>query len=135
MLGEMIYEEKGKTTGVRVLSSQGDDVIVEIALQTEGTIRGVAEKSLWTYWSKTRADGTLYGEGKGVMTTEDGDVIHLTGSGAARSVGKDGSIQYRGAIYFHKAPERFSRLNGTMGVFEYDVDPKGNTVTKIWEWK
>ena len=135
MLGEMIYEEKGKTTGVRVLSSEGDDVIVEIALQTEGTIRGVAEKSLWTYWSKTRADGTLYGEGKGVMTTENGDVIHLTGSGAARSVGKDGSIQYRGSIYFHKAPERFSRLNGTMGVFEYDVDPKGNTVTKIWEWK
>jgi hypothetical protein len=28
-----------------------------------------------------------------------------------------------------------SKLNGTVGVHEYDVDAEGNTVAKIWEWK
>ena len=135
MLGEILYEEKGKTTGVRVLTSEGDDVKVEVSLQAQGKILGVQETSMWTYWSKTRSDGTIYGEGQGFMTTKDGDVIHLTGSGACRAAGSDGSVRYRGAVHFHTASLKLAKLNGTVGVHEYDVDAEGNTVGKIWEWK
>ena len=135
MLGELLYEEKGETTGLRVLSSEGGEIKVEVNLQAKGQIHGVSETSLWTYWSKTRSDGTLYGQGTGFMTTADGDVIHLIGSGAAKSAGPDGSINYRGAIYFHTSSEKFASLNGAVGVHEYNVDPEGNAVIKVWEWK
>ncbi|MEE9230494.1 MAG: hypothetical protein V3U86_07285 [Acidobacteriota bacterium] len=135
MLGEILYEEKGKTTGVRVLTSEGDDVTVELSLKTQGKILGVPQNSLWTYSSRTRSDGTIYGEGHGFMTTKDGDVIRLTGSGACKAADPDGSIHYRGAIYFRTTSAKFSNLNGMVAVHEYDVDAEGNTVATVWEWK
>ena len=135
MLGEILYEEKGKTSGLRVLSSEGGEITLELALQTEGRILGVDQKSMWTYWSKTRSDGSIYGEGKGFMTTRDGDVIHLVGTGAAKGTGPDGSIKYRGTVYFQTASAKFSKLNGIAGVHEYNVGGDGNTSATVWEWK
>ena len=135
MLGEIIYEETGKTIGLRVLSSEGGEVKVEVTLQAQGKIAGIDHTSLWTYWSKTRSDGSIHGEGKGVITTKDGDVINLTGSGSAMAPGPGGTINYRGAIHFHTTAERFRKLNGIAGVHEYDVEAEGNTTGKIWEWK
>ena len=135
MLGELLYEEKGETTGLRVLSSEGGEVKVEVNLRTEGQLDGVSETSLWTYWSITRSDGTIYGEGTGFMTTANGDLIHLKGTGAAKSAGADGSVSYRGTIYFHTSSEKFTSLNGAVGVHEYEVDAEGNAVIKVWEWK
>ena len=134
MLGEILCEETGTITGIRVLSSDERGVKVEVDLQTQGQILGVEEKSIWTYWSITRADGSLYGEGKGFMTTKDGDVLHLTGSGSAKAVEPDGTVNYRGVIYFQTASEKFSKLNGAAGVMEYTADGEGNTVLKVWEW-
>lgn len=102
MLGNAIYEEQGATTGVRVLSLDADGTTLEVSIQTEGTIRGVAETTVWTYWSKTR---------------------------------NDGSIHYRGAIYFTTTSKRLRDLNGTMGVHEYDLDAQGKAIVKVWEWK
>ena len=100
MLGEVIYEEKGQTTGIRVLSSENGFTKVEVSLQTEGTIRGVGHKCFWTYTSETRPDGSVHGGGKGFMTTADGDVINLDGSGVGK-LAADGSVGYRGTVYFH----------------------------------
>ena len=135
MLGDLLYEETGQTTGVRVLSSEGGETEVEISLQTQGTIQGVAQHSLWTYRSKTRADGTILGGGTGFMTTADGDVIHMIGHGAAKSASPDGSVKYRGAIFYQTASEKLAALNGAVGVFEYDVAGDGSTAGKFWEWK
>lgn len=134
-VGELISEETGRTSSIRVLSSEGGETEVEISLQTQGTIQGVPQQSMWTYQSKTRADGTVLGGGVGVMTTADGDVIHMTGHGAAKSVGPDGSVKYRGAIFFNTASDKHAALNGSVGVFEYDVDADGSTSTRAWEWK
>lgn len=135
MLGEIIYEEKGRITGTRVVSADDGEIKIEVDLQTEGKIQGVEETCVWTYWSKTRSDGTMVGEGKGFMTTKDGDVITLIGSGCAPGAGSDGSVHYRGAIYFHTTSQKYAGLNGTAGVHEYDVDADGNTAVKVWEWK
>lgn len=70
---------------------------------------------------------------RGLMTTKDGAVINLVGSGVGSAVG-DG-FEYRGAIYFHTSAEKYSHLNTIAGVMEYGVDGDGNTVTKVWEWK
>ena len=71
-------------------------------------------------------------EGKGVMTTKDGDVIHLVGSGAAKST-MDGSVAFRGSIYFQTTAEKYAHLNTIAGVHEYEVDSEGNAVNKVWE--
>ncbi len=135
MLGDITFEEKGTTTGVRVLSFDQADTTVEVSLQTQGNIRGIDHTTVWTYLSKTRADGTSYGEGKGLMTTKDGDVIQLLGSGASKAPSSDGVTRYRGATYFTTTSKKFADLNGLVGVFEYDVTPDGTTTSKIWEWK
>lgn len=135
MLGDVLIEETGKVTGLRVLASEPGDVTMEITVQTEGRVLGVAETTVWTYWSKTRSDGSMYGEGKGVMTTKDGDVIGLVGSGTAKPAGADGTVHYRGAIYFNTAAAKYSRLNGSASVHEYDVHASGSLTTKVWEWK
>lgn len=106
---------------------------VEVSIQTEGKILGVGETCLWSYWSETRADGSIRGQGKGFMTTKDGALINLVGSGVGKAVG-DG-FEYRGTIYFHTSAEKYSHLNTIAGAMEYDVDGAGNTVTKVWEWK
>ena len=135
MLAEVLYEETGKATTTRVVSSDASGIDVEITLQTKGQILGVEQKSAWTYNSKTRPDGSIQGTGTGFMTTKNGDVIALDGSGASKGVKPDGSLAYRGIIYFQTTSEEFSQLNGMAGVFEYDVDAEGNTTTKVWEWR
>jgi hypothetical protein len=46
----------------------------EISFEAEGTILGVANKNLGTYWSELRPDGTMYGEAQGILMSQDGDV-------------------------------------------------------------
>lgn len=76
---------KKQDNGVGVLSSDKGEVTTEVCVQTQGTIQGVEENTPWMYTSRKRADGTMIGEGKGVTTTKDGDVINLIGSGAAQA--------------------------------------------------
>ena len=130
MLGDVIYEETGTATETTELS----DNKVEVSLTTRGQIMGVDETSEWTYRSEIRADGTVHGEGNGVMTTADGDVINMRGVAAAKSVREDGSVAYRGAMFFHTDSEKHAALNGGTGVFEYNVDSDGVTKATVWEW-
>ena len=74
-LGDLILDEAGQVTGTRVLSTDASGTNLELGLQLTGTIRGVPETTLWTYTTLTRPDGSIYGSGHGVMTTQDGDVI------------------------------------------------------------
>ncbi len=135
MLAEVLYEESGKANITRVLSSDATGIDVEVTLQTKGKILGVEQKSAWTYNSKTRPDGSIHGTGTGFMTTKNGDMIALDGTGASKGANQDGSVAWRGMITFQTASEEFAQLNGMAGVFEYDVDGEGNTTTKVWEWR
>src|SRR5262245_19315663 len=135
MLGEVLFEEKGRASGIRVLSTDGGEVTLEVSLQTEGRILGIEQRSMWTYWSKTRSDGSIYGEGKGFMTTKEGDVIRMTGFGTAKGIEADGSVNYRGSLHFHTGSTKFSKLNGIAGVFEYNVSADGTTSARVWEWR
>lgn len=134
MLGELLYEETGNTTGIRVLPPEGGAVNVEVSLQAAGRIQGVEHTSMWTYSSATRADGSIFGEGHGVLTTADGDVLRLVGRGSAQSGGPGSPINYRGAVHFQTSSKKFARLNGIAGVFEYNVSADGSTAGKFWEW-
>ncbi len=134
-LGDLVYEETGKVTGIRVLSSDASGTKLELSLQTAGQIRGVDENCLWTYTQLTRPDGSIYGQGQGVMTTQDGDVLHLIGHGSAKTPPPGGTTLFRVMVHFHTASDKYADLNGSAAAGEYDVDSDGNTVNKFWEWK
>jgi len=134
MLGDKLGEEMGKVTVRRVLSCQGAGPMMETSFQAEGSILGVGHRTTGTYTSTMRADGSLFGSGQGVVMNVEGGAASWTGQGVGL-IGKDGSVKYRGAIFYQTAFPKWARLNGVAAMFEYDVDSQGNTKAQMWEWK
>jgi len=133
MLGEQVGESRGKRTARRVLSVDGG-FKVEVSFESVGKLCGVETNEIGTYCSQSRPDGSLHGEGHGVVIAPDGSTATWKGSGVGRFVG-GGSISYRGAIFYSSASPKLARLNTVAVVFEFEVDPQGNTTSKLWEWK
>ena len=134
-LGDIILDETGTIDEVRELSKDASGIKNEIKLTLKGTIRGVAETTKWTYTALTRPDGSVYGQGTAIMTTADGDVLNLLGSGAARIAGPGESTNFRTMLFVHTAAPQFTDLNYVGLVGEYDVSADGTATNKCWEWK
>jgi len=133
MLGDLVLEAKGKTTGKRVLSAEGPKV--EISFESQGTYRGTPVNEIGTFWSIPRPGGVLYGEGHGAIMTNDGEMGSWSGSGLGRFK-EGGRISYRGSVIYQTASQgKLAALNNAVIVFEYDVDADDNSVEKGWEWK
>jgi hypothetical protein len=134
MLGEKIGETSGKITSQRVLRNLGGGPKMETSFQASGSILGTDVKETGTYCTVVRPDGTLFGEGRGVMVTKDGEMATWTANGVG-TTSKDGTARFSGAVYYQTYPLRWSRLNNVTVVFEYEVDADGNTRSDFWEWK
>ena len=134
MLGELLYEETGNVTEIKVLPPEGGTVVLEVSLQAAGRIQGIEHTSIWTYTSSTRADGSIFGEGRGVLTTASGDVVHIVGRASDQSRGPGSPTRYRGAFHFQTNSDTFAKLNGIAAVFEYNVEADGSSNAKVWEW-
>ena len=134
-LGDLVVYETGQVTAVRVLSSDAAGTKLQVDLQSSGTIRGVAENTLWTYTQTTRSDGSIYGQGQGVMTTQDGDVIHLIGHGSGQAPAPGGATKWSVMIHPHSTSAKYADLNSIGLVGNYDVAADGSTVFKALEWK
>jgi hypothetical protein len=134
MLGEPVGETRGKITGTRVLPLEGQAPKVEVSFETTGKLLGIDVVEIGTYWSTPLPEGFWFGEGQGVLTTKDGEMVTWRGQGAGKPTGKGLGARWRGA-FCHTSSRNLARLNGIAVVFEHDVDDKGNTQTKLWEWK
>lgn len=64
----------------------------------------------------------------------DGQTATWRGNGVG-TMAQDGSVSYRGAIYFRTDSPKLAQLNSIAGIFEYQVSPDGKSIGKIWEWK
>ncbi|MBI5494881.1 MAG: hypothetical protein HY904_07610 [Deltaproteobacteria bacterium] len=135
MLGERIGEGKGKVTVERVLATKaGEPPQMEICFKQHGTLLGVSITDTGTYCSALRPDGTLFGEGQGVVMSDAGDAATWVGEGVG-TLKKDGAASYRGALYFRTQASKWARLNSCAVLFEYEVDAQGNTRSTSFEWK
>jgi hypothetical protein len=133
MLGGQIYEAKGKR-GPRKVVSADNGFKVEVSFEANGKMLGVDSQEIGTYISGPRPDGSLYGEGQGVIMGADGSMATWKGAGVGKFVGP-GAVSYRGAVYYSTASPAWARLNAVAQVFEFEVDSDGTTKTKGWEWK
>jgi hypothetical protein len=134
MLGEKIAEATGRVTGQRVLPNDGTGPRMETSFQATGKLLGVNVSETGTYWAVVRPDGTLYGEGQGVVMGKNGEAATWVGSGVG-TMKKNGSVSYRGAVYYSTATRRWARLGRIAVVFEFEVDPQGTSKAQLWEWK
>jgi len=132
MLGEQITELKGKTTGRRVLDTEGPTI--ETSVSASGNARGTQVNESITYVAKPVFPGVLHGKGQGVIMAGNSEMATLEGEGVGRITAN--SVQWRGAIFYRTASTgKLSFLNNTVGLFEAEVDQEGNFTEKIWEWK
>ena len=134
MLGEKLGAESGRVTSQRVLPNPGGGPKMETSFQATGTVLGVNETDTGTYWAVVRPDGTLYGEGQGVVMGQGGEMATWVGQGVG-TLKKNGSVSYRGAVYYQTTSSTWLRLNSVAAIFEFEVDAQGNLKSEIWEWK
>ena len=117
-LGELLIEETGTITNIRVLPAKRRGLKMP---HCYGELRGSKYTTNWTYTQTMRNDGSIIGGGDGVMTTECGNTIYLKGSGSATGVDSSGTIPLRLINHYHTLSEKFADLNGIAVVGEYDV--------------
>jgi hypothetical protein len=137
MLGELLFESKGRITGHRVLSVENGIPKLELSIAGTGIFTGSLEvTTTWTYWAIQRSDGTSYSQGQGVIMTKNGlDMATATGRAEGKMV-ESGKMRYVGAIFYETHSEdKLAFLNHLMGVNEYEVDALGNYEHRLWEWK
>jgi len=136
MLGDKIGEESGKITSQKVLPPDGANPQFEATYQGSGKILGVDMTVMTTYSSVVMPDGTLHGEGRGVLLTPTGGRVNVKGEGIGRPKGSSPSaVSWRGNLYYATASQALERLNSIVAVFEYEIDDDGNVKGTIWEWK
>jgi hypothetical protein len=132
MLGERVGEENGRITLQRVLDAEGPKI--ETSFSASGTYRTIDVTDLGTYWTLQRTDGSLYGEGQGVVMTRDGEIAPWTAQGLGRFI-SPGTIRFRGSSFYRTSSTGgLAFLNNLMAVFEYQVNEVGNTTATSWEW-
>jgi len=134
MVGDKVGEESGQVVSQRVLPNEGGGPKMETSFRATGSVLGVPATDTGTYWSVLRPDGTLYGEGQGIVMGKNGEAATWIGQGVG-TIKKDGAVSYRGAIYYQTTVAAWQRLNSVACVFEYEVDGQGKTHSNAWEWK
>jgi hypothetical protein len=131
MLGQQIEDGRGKRTSRRVISTD-PDFKIEASVEERATFLGIEGVNIITYVASTKSDGSLEGEGGGVFASPQGDVVTWKGTGVGR-FREGGAIQYCGALSFRTTSQNLASLNGIAGVFQWEIDPQGNTHSTMWE--
>jgi hypothetical protein len=132
MLGDKIGESKGKRIVRRILST--NPPTAEVSFEDSGTMAGVAANGSGTYTSVIRPDGSIFGQGQGLIITVDGESILWTGTGLGK-FGAGGAVSYRGMVFYQTTSQKLASLNNSCGAFEFETDASGATSSGIWEWK
>jgi hypothetical protein len=133
-IGRFLTEERGRLTVRRVLSVAHGTAQVEMTFETEGWIGDVHYTTLGTLVSIIRPDGTLCGDLRAGLRTDDNDTGVYRGiAGGKYTEGTPHARIYPGAITFENTQGALSTLNSAVAVFELDIDDAGQVSYRTWE--
>ncbi|MGB7665462.1 MAG: hypothetical protein WBL67_22215 [Nitrososphaeraceae archaeon] len=135
MLGDLIYEAKGRVVGQRILEVE-PRIKVENTILLDGLINGTVNITDIGTFINTIIDNTVYySQGHGFMTTQDGrEMAKWTAQGIRELIVKENGKSLS-AFYLTVSKRKLAFLNNSMTVFESEVDSTGNISNKEWEWK
>jgi hypothetical protein len=107
-------------------------IIFEDKCIEKGTIKGIGKMvNEETFVNTVIENKTVFGQGKGIISTEDNQSSIGWQSYDANLL-KGGFPGYRGIIYFNSTmDDKFTFLNNTVGIYESDSDP----IRTIWLWE
>lgn len=107
-------------------------VVFEDNCTGKGIMKGIGETVYQeTFLNTVIENKTVFGQGNGTISTEDGQSSIDWISYDANLV-KAAYPGYRGIIYFDSAVgDKFTFLNNTIGIYESDTD----TIRSIWLWE
>ena len=131
MIGEVIAEYKGKTTGTRILA-EGK---IEGSYAGVGKLLGKDASIMATAVFELMPTGVNMIEGNGMEMTAEGESVMHKFDGIGLSTGKGWKSSNRGAVYFMTSSPKLVSLNKTVGVWEWESDENGDFSVKIWAWK
>ena len=134
MLGREIGHEIGQQTSMRVMPDAKHGMMMEVSVHGEGTMLGMHVDDHTTYHSWQEPDGSIRGRGQGILMGEGGEAATWEGQGVGTRR-DDGSIHYRGAMFYRAQTPRMATLNGACCVFEYDVDAGGKSEGRFFLWE
>lgn len=133
MLGDLIYEGKGRITNTRVLNVEENKI--EHTLIEDGKFKDIDVIMTITFWTIPAGSETVYGEAQGIITTKD---LIDTATCKAYGIGyysKSGKTTFRASMFYKTTPNgKLSFLNNIIGLVESEVDTLHH-LAKIWEWK
>jgi hypothetical protein len=136
MLGDKLGEESGKVVGQRVLPGEGGRYVkMEITFEGKGKILGQSMTDTGTYVAYERIPGQIFGEGQGIIMTENGEGAIWSGFGVGQPTGEGMGIKWRAALNIQTNGEKLARLNNVLVLAEFETDDQGNTRAETWEWK
>ena len=137
MLGQKLGDENGRVTSRRVLDS-GDPhyVKMEISFEAQGTLLGMQANNMGTYTVFNRVGSQIYGEGQGIVMTQDGNSAIWNGHGVGTPTGDGMGIKFAYSIAFQAEPTgKLAALNDVLVVGEHTAAGDGSTVSTYYEWK
>jgi hypothetical protein len=129
----LIMEEEGKITNQRVLEVHPYPVIESTFVANQTIFGDIQAHNLGTYWATIYPNGSLHGEGHGISTTIDGEMVTWTAEGVGNA-NPEGDVRFEGSLFFNTSSEgELSDLNNKVAFFDYEVDSEGNTSDSVWE--
>jgi hypothetical protein len=139
-LSSPFWIDNDKTTGQRVLdvnNPSGPTLETSFSDFGAGIIKGVGNATtIGTIITSFRPDGALYSQGKGVTTTDDGEIATWTEQGIGHFT-KQGKVVFHGIrIFSTSSTGKLAFLNNLVGVLYTQADIKSGIATNtIWELK
>jgi hypothetical protein len=145
---EPFYREiGGNVTNIEIIDASPSVVTQKVSFSEIGFMRNIGNVSnTGTFVENAYDNGTLYGVGKGVITTENGDRISWNaydiGLTAVNSIGNndvtasggglntEGMPTFRGIIFLSTNSENLSFMNNVVGLYINDENGR-----QIWEWR
>jgi hypothetical protein len=135
-IGNLIYENKGEITSQTVLEGP----TVQTSFSSNGTIlngiNSIDVTEIGTYTTTPRSNGVVYGEGQGVITGKNNEIVTWS-SQEIGIITPEKKIKFNGSIFFRVLSPigNLAFLDNKIGIFTFEVDVSKNTVTKVWDVK
>jgi len=131
----LYHSNIGKVTSIKMLNVTGFPR-TEVSFTENGTMVGIGNvTNIGTFLETNKSDKTISGQGRGIITTIDGDLVMWTSYDLGQINSVNGE-KYRGIIFFDAVSKgKLDFLNNAVGLYTSDVGSNGSSLRQIWQWK
>jgi len=130
IVGELIFESKGKMVSQRVINQENSNELpkIEISYLGNGYLNDVGNVTeTWTFVDIHLSRGIKHRVGHGVITSIDGKEISTATELGRGFLDEDGKMNYPGARFFTtQSSGKMAFLNQIVGITHWEADNSGN---------